>query len=45
MAVINSGKLLSNHPQSTNYDRFWALTLAAYTAVQPTASRPKARTA
>jgi hypothetical protein len=43
--LSKSGKLLFNHPQGTNDDRFWALALAVYAAdqVHP-ASRPIART-
>ena len=43
--VIKSGKLLFNHPQGTNDDRFWAVALAVYAAEQaePPPSRPIAR--
>ena len=44
--VINLVKLLFNHPQGTNDDRFWAVALAVYAAEQapPQPSRPIART-
>ena len=32
--LSKSGKLLFNHPQGTNDDRFWALALAVYAAEQ-----------
>ena len=43
--LSKSGKLLFNHPQGTNDDRFWALSLAIYAAdqIQPM-SGPIART-
>jgi hypothetical protein len=34
-----------SHPEGTHDDQLWALALAAYAAVQPTASRPEAKTA
>ena len=43
--VIKSGKLLFNHPQGINDDRFWALALAVYAVEKapPPTSRPIAR--
>ena len=40
--LSKSGKLLFNHPQGTNDDRFWVLSLAVYAAEQaePPPSRP-----
>ena len=44
--LSKSGKLLFNHPQGTNDERFWALALAVYAAKQepPPPSRSIART-
>ena len=44
--LSKSGKLLFNHPQGTNDDRFWATALAVYAAegAPPPLSRPTART-
>ncbi|MBL7167236.1 hypothetical protein ISS40_01055 [Candidatus Bathyarchaeota archaeon] len=43
--LSKSGKLLFNHPQGTNDDRFWSLALAVYAADQvPPPSKPIART-
>ena len=41
-----TGKLLFNHPQGTHYNRFWALTLAVYSAEssEPPGHPPMART-
>ena len=38
--VIKSGKLPFNHPQGTNDDRFWALSLAAYAAERTSPKNP-----
>ena len=40
VVVIKSGKLLFNHPQETNDDRFWAVALAIYTATKVAAPSP-----
>jgi hypothetical protein len=44
--LSKAGKILFNHPQGTNDDRFWALTLAIYASEQAllSPSRPMART-
>ena len=39
-----SGKLLSNHPQGTHDDRFWALAVYAAEQTPPPASSPIVRT-
>ena len=39
------GRITYSHPMGTYDDRFWALALAAFAAVQPTASRPEVKTA
>lgn len=46
LELSKNGKLLFNHPQGTNDDRFWALGLGVYAAEQapPPPSRPRART-
>ncbi|MCW4050894.1 MAG: hypothetical protein NWE89_14290 [Candidatus Bathyarchaeota archaeon] len=43
--LSTSGKLLFNHPQGTNDDRFWAIALSIYAAemAPPLASKPIAR--
>jgi len=40
------GKILFNHPEGTNDDRFWSVALAVYAAegAPPPPSRPTART-
>jgi hypothetical protein len=47
IVVINSVKLLFDHPQGTHDDRFWALALAVYAAEKeaPPPAKPKAFTA
>jgi len=43
--LIKSGKILFNHPQGTNDDRFWALALALYASeqAQSASSKPIAK--
>jgi len=43
--LSKSGKILFNHPEGTNDDRFWSLALSVYAAetASPPASRPIAR--